>query len=205
MTSDDLARKLKSLEQDRDSLVTRMDGLYTKMLASMPTEAANWIDKEIEKRVSGKAEYVQDLGLERIQSLKAKVNDLKAKLEHVVAIEGSTRDSWPHHMVPTQSKLGLPSIFGRGLYPNEIFKNVINPLGQVLDEFGLLDYKTDYPAWMKDSKTGTVNYTFSPGYENELTKEYSKLAVDFDGILKETLDCNAALQKAKAMELWKRA
>ena len=96
MSSAEIEKALHSLEQqhgaDRQSLDAKLEGVRL----GLETEAAKWINREVESLVVDYPDVVTSLGIERLREFKNRVKGLNASLPEVVANETSKREEWPH-------------------------------------------------------------------------------------------------------------
>jgi hypothetical protein len=209
MKSDELQTVPSDLERKRSSLVSQMGKLYADIQAAMPSEAAAWMDQEVERRITENPDHVESLGVKKLAELKSNLAKLKQRLPQLVASEFKDKNRWLHHAeagsetVPQRNRERIEP------HPHEAFRNVISTLGALLDEYGLLrkDRGAYYSTWKKEAE-GQFRYSINPGYgENSKSglKQYFELANDYGAITGQIQLTQQKLSEAKAKELWDRA
>jgi len=196
MESEELSKKLEQYEQNRASLRSQMDQLYCEFQDAMPEAAASWIDKEVKNRIRQNPDIIQSLGVEKLRELKAKLKTLIERLAEIVTAEFQDRSKWPHHIEKEVS------------YLNKVFRNVISNLGDLLNEFGLLNEPEGYvPSWERIGQD-SFRYRINPGKiglpESKMA-EYNELFKEYTSLSEKIKDTRRLLSEAKANELWEQA
>lgn len=208
MNSEELTNKLNEIEQQKKSLVSQMDTLYKAIQDAMPSEAATWMDKEVERRITDNPEHVQSMGMNSLKALKSKLETLKGKLVELVASEFENSKRWPHHAEIKEGNKPSPDEQRIEPHPNEAFRNVISNLGAILDEFGLLKESVGHISSWKKMGVGKFRYAINPGYgmnADAILKDYFRMLQDYVSVNKHIQSIQRQISEAKATELWKKA
>jgi len=233
MNSDELQKVLNELEERRASLASQMDNLYRAILEAMPNEAAAWMDREVESKITENPDHVQSMGMKKLAELKLQLGKLKERLPQFVASEFKDRSRWLHHLEIKEETLLLEMSFDSIIeeywlhhletkeetgqrrdeeriepYPNEAFRNVISTLGTLLDQYGLLkNDRGQYSTWKKAAE-GQFRYSINPGYgmnPNSSLRQYFELVKNYGELSKQIDSTRKKLSEARAKELWNKA
>jgi hypothetical protein len=203
MNSAEIEKALHSLEQqhgaDRQSLDSKIAGVRP----GLETEAAKWINREVESLVVDAPDLVTSLGIERLREFKNRVKALNASLPEVVANETSKREEWPHHAAP----LGQVSSNLVESYFPAVFRRIVSHLGAILDEYKLLtDPYSQSSSW---SKAGNIfRYRIHIAFSSEAIPailEYDQHYKHFQTVESEISKLKKSLAEARAKELWESA
>jgi len=205
MKSTDIAAEVSSLQPQHDALTKRLDAFVQRFQDELPSLAEPWMRREVARRIEDHPETVEALSVEKLKTLKGKVNALMVVLPEIVKQETSDKKNWPHYRTPETTGYGRDK---DEPFFNKAFRNVISYLGAILDEFGLLAEPKGYvPSWEKIGP-GKFRFAINPGFEvlstatlnefDQVYKEYRLLAEKLDNKQKE-------LAKAKAREMWESA
>jgi len=203
MKSTEIEADVLSLQKQRDALRDQLDILVQRFQGELPLAAEAWIRHEVERQIEGHPDTVTALGVEKLTSLKNKMNALVASLPEIVKAETSNTADWPQYQKNHDDDYGRNEpYFARA------FRNVISHLGKVLDEFGLLTEPRGYVArWVKMG-SGEPSYVINPGFDPSSTPalgEFPQKYKEFGGVA-ETLETRQQdLARAKAKELWESA
>src|ERR1039458_7540628 len=133
MNSAEIEKAPHSLEQQHEADRRSLDEKIASVRPGLQTEAAKWINREVESLVVDHPDVVTSLGIERLREFKARVKALIASLPEVVANETSKREEWPHNAAP----LGQVSTNDES-YFSAAFRRIVSYLGPILDEYKLL-------------------------------------------------------------------
>lgn len=198
MSIEELSQELQEHEQKRSFLLLQMDSLCHDIQTAMPAAAASWMQGEVERKVRANPKVVQSHGVDRLRELKAKLKNLIENLPNIVAVEFREKGVWPHHTAIHPNSVGEP-------YLNRVFRYVVSHLGDLLEEFDLID---EYPASWERVRHKYWRYVIDLGLHHlpelkideykVLFDEYKSLEYKIDNIQK-------SLAEAKAMELWEKA
>jgi hypothetical protein len=205
MKSTDIEADVSSLQQQRDTLRDQLNLLLQRFQSELPSAAESWIKREVERRIEDHPDIVAALGIDKLRSLKTKVNALIASLPDIAMKETSNRADWPHYRKPSGSSYGggvSESFFDKA------FRNVISHLGAVLDEFGLLAEPKGHVASWEKAGDGNVRYAINPGFDARSTPvlgEFGQVYKEFRSVEEKLENRQKDLAKAKARELWESA
>jgi uncharacterized coiled-coil protein SlyX len=206
MKSEELTKEIEQYEQKMSALMSQMDNLYREIQDAMPTAAASWMSKEVERRIKDNPDAAQSLGIEKLRELKSKLKALTEKLPEIVAAEFQDRGRWPHHI--EWKEIGSSNRQGEGSHLNSVFRNVISNLGGLLDEFGLTkETKAGIPSWERTGQK-QFRYAINPGTDNlpeSKMRDYGKLFSEYTTLSTKINSCRRSLSEAKAKELWDEA
>lgn len=205
MKSKELACEIAALEQKRNALATRLDTFIGKFQDLLPSIVESWIRREVERNIEDRPGQVEKLGVEKLKIMKSKINTMVASLPKIVQEETSDKRGWPHYQATITKGYGPDK---NELFFNDAFRNVINHVGVILNEFGLLsEIEGRVLSWIKLAD-GKFRFAINLGFDvlsvqpveefNELYKQYKALKVELGDKQKE-------LAKAKAKELWESA
>lgn len=205
MSSAELAREIADLEQEATTLTTQLDGMISPCRTELVAPATEWIRQHVRRRIEDYADAVQKLGVEKVRTLKGKVEKLVAQLTQVIEEEtGPT--TWPHKAkVEDPTKTGYESAGTSEPYFQGVFRSVISRLGAILAEFGLEKGRGGFVDEWKAGKPGQYRYGYNPGFETRNHSNLSAYGLAHVTLLrKQTMlrEKRADLEKAKARELW---
>lgn len=203
MHSAEIEKALHSLEEQHEADRRNLDAKIAGVRPGLQTEAAKWINREVESRVADHPDVVSSLGIARLREFKAEVKVLIDSLPQVVADEISKREEWPRNEAP-QGQVSGPS--GEG-YFSAIFRRIISHLGPILDQCNLLTEPSDrFPSW---SKTGSsIRYQIHTGFGSQAVPailEYIQNYKHFQDVESEISKLKRSLTEARAKELWESA
>jgi len=205
MNSIDIDNEIKLLERQRDVIIEMLNSLITQFQVALPTIAEKWICREVERRIEDHPDVVETLGVDKLKVLKTKMNDLITSLPQIAIQETSDKSDWPHNRQPETPGYGQDrneSFFQKS------FRRVINHLGGLLDEFGLLtEPKGHISSWERTSN-GRIQYAINPGFNTtsiESITLFSKEYTPYAELTKKIENMKKELAKAKARELWESA
>jgi hypothetical protein len=196
-----LSQELQRYEQRRSALVSQMDRLYSELQAAMPTAAASWMNEEVERQIKGNPEVVQTLGIEKLRGLKSKLKALTKNLPEIVATEFQKSGMWPHHKV-------MPSFTPSEPHLNRVFRNVISHLGNLLNEFGLIEERQGSLASWEHTRQKRFRYAGNLGLHGlpeAKIEQYGILLDEYTSLDREIDDIQRSLDATKAKELWDKA
>lgn len=203
MNKEELSKEIQQHEQKMSSLTSQMDNLYREIQAAMPTAAAAWITKEVERRIKDNPEVVQSLGIEKLKEFKFKLKALTETMPEIVAAEFQNSGIWPHHKVIPSSNYNQNES-----HLNRVFRNVISYLGSLLDEFGLIERpKGHIPSWERTGQK-RFRYAINPGLDylpETKIKDYWILFDEYTSVSQKIKDIQKSLAETKAIELWNNA
>jgi len=205
MKSTEIEADVLSLRQQRDALRDQLDTLVQRFQGELPLAAESWIRNEVERRIEDHPDTVTALGVEKLKSLKDKMNALVVSLPEIVKKETSNTADWPQHRKKDDDGLS----WGKNEpFFAKAFRNVINHLGEVLDEFGLLTEPRGYVAsWVKMGPS-EIRYAINPGFDPSSTPalgEFAQVYEKFRGVAEALEKGQQELARAKAKELWESA
>jgi len=205
MKSTDIEADVSSLQQQRDTHRDQLNLLVQHFQGELPLAAELWIRHEVERRIEDHPDTVAALGVEKLKSLKGKMNALVASLSEIVKKETSNTADWPHYRTPDDSGYG-----GGKSEPffDKAFRNVISHLGEVLDEFDLLTEPKGHVVSWEKTGPGRVRYAINPGFDPRSTPalgEFAQVYKEFRGVAETLEKKQKDLAKAKAKELWESA
>ncbi len=203
MSSAEIAKALHSLEQHHEVERLSLDAKIAGVRPGLGTEAAKWINREVESLVVDAPDVVTSLGIERLREFKNRVKALNASLPEVVANETSKREEWPHHAAP----LGQVSSSLAESYFPAVFRRIVSHLGPILDEYKLLTEPfSQSSSW---SKEGNIfRYRIHIGFSSEAIPailEYHQHYKHFQTVELEISKLKRTLAEARAKELWESA
>ncbi len=203
MKSAEIEHSLHSLEQQQGADRQRLDAMIAAVRPDLETEAAKWINREVESLVVEHPDVVSSLGIERIREFKNRVKALNASLPEVVANETSKREEWPHHAAP----LGQVSSSLVESYFPAVFRRIVSHLGPILDEYKFLTEPfSQSSTW---SKAGDVyKYRIHIGFSPQAIPailEYDQHYKNFQTVESEISKLKKSLKEARAKELWESA
>lgn len=136
-------RKIKELEEEQSKLLPRLDALMSQYKARIPAIAADWIKREVERRIEDHAEHIEKMGLEGLRTIKREMEVVVKDLPTVADQLLSDPSRWPHrHSSSASSK----SPKGE-LPPDEAAREMISTLGPLLGRHKLLEKDRGYPSW----------------------------------------------------------
>lgn len=114
----------------------------------MPAAAASWMSNELEREIKSNLEVVQSLGIEKLRGLKSKFKALTKNLPEIVATEFQKSGIWPHHKMTPSYSMVASSPGASEPHLNRVFRNAISYLGNLLDEFGLIEeQRVCFASW----------------------------------------------------------
>jgi hypothetical protein len=205
MKSADIEAEVSLLELQRDTLRNLLNLLIERFQNELPSVGELWIRRELESRIEDRPDTVAALGLEKLRSLKGKMNALVASLPDIAKKEMSNKVDWPHYRIRDRDS------DSRGVsefYFKQIFREVISHLGPVLDEFGLLtEPKDKLVSWHKIGE-GRFRYAIDPKFDAGSTpvlEEFQRVYKDFRSVEDKLENKMKELAKTKARELWESA
>lgn len=205
MKSEDIANKIKELEQKTKQLQSQMDILYREIIKGMPTAAATWMNREVESKVKENASVVEALGMEKLKELKSKLKALIEKLPTLVDAAFQDKSKWPHYIESEPNRRERPEEH----HWMRVFREVISNLGNILDNFGLLkESARGVPSW---NRVGPKHYQYAinPGMPNfpdeKMLDNYNKLLNEYVKLRDELKNTTNQHTKAKAKEMWDNA
>ena len=203
MDSVEIEKALHSLEQQHEADRRNLDVKIAGVNPGLQTEAAKWINREVESRVADRPDVVSSLGIERLRKFKTQVKALIDSLPEVVAIETSKREEWPHNAAPLGQVSG-PSDEG---YFSATFRRIVSHLGPILDEYKLLTESSGgFCSWSKSGST--IRYQIHTGFGSQAVPailEYIQDYRHFQGVESEISKLKRSLTEARARELWESA
>jgi hypothetical protein len=202
MKSADIQAEVSLLQKQRDTLTVQLSQLVQRFQTELPSVAEKWIWREVEDRIGGHPDTVAALGVEKLKLLKTKVRELIASLPKIAVEETSNSADWPHYGKYTDIGDGA----GMSQFFHEAFRKVINHLGPVLDEFGLLQAPEGQGiAWVRlgDAR---YNYSINPGFDSTpVLSTYEHVYKDFRNVEEKLETKQKELARVKAKELWESA
>jgi hypothetical protein len=203
MNSTEIENALQSLEQQHGADRRSLDAEIAGVRPGLETEAAKWINREVESLVVDAPEVVTSLGIERLREFKNRVKALNASLPEVATNETSNREEWPHHAAP----LGQVSSSLVESYFPAVFRRIVSHLGAILDEFKLLTEPfSQSSSW---SKAGNIfRYRIHIGFNPEAIPailKYDQHYKQFQTVESEISRLKRSLVEARAKELWETA
>jgi hypothetical protein len=203
MTSAEIEKALHSLEQQHEADRQSLDSKIAGVRPGLETEAAKWINREVESLVVDAPDVVTSLGIERLREFKNRVKALNASLPAVVANETSKREEWPHHAAP----LGQVSSNLVESYFPAVFRRIVSHLGPILDEFKLMTEPfSQSSSWSKEGNL--FRYRIHIGFSSEAIpaiREYDQHYKPFQTVESEISKLKKSLAEARAKELWESA
>ena len=202
MSSAEISKEINDLENKRAELATHLEAIIGQFQAALPSIAEAWIRREVERRIDDHPEQVEALGVEKLRSLKQKVNHLIASLPVIVKAETSDKSDWPHYRAPDGS--GYTAGKEEPFF-NKAYRNVISHVGSILSEYGLLTEQAGHELTWKKILPRKFRYSINPGLEDlsiEPVEQFTQVQKEYETLL-ESLDTKKKeLVKAKARELW---
>lgn len=201
VNTEHLSQKLQRCEQRRSALVSQMDRLYSELQAAMPAAAASWMNDEVERQIKANPEVVQTLGIEKLRGLKSKLKALTENLPEIVTTEFQKSGIWPHHKV-------MPSFTPSEPHLNRVFRNVISHLGNLFNEFGLIEERENsFTSW-EHTRQKRFRYADNLGLHRlseAKIEQYGILLDEYTSLDREIDDIQRSLAATKAKELWDKA
>jgi hypothetical protein len=203
MNSAEIEKALHSLEQQHEAERHSLDAKIAGVRPGLETEAAKWINREVESLVVDAPDVVTSLGIERLREFKNRVKALNASLPEVVANETSMREEWPHNAAPLGQ---VSSILAESYFP-AVFRRIVSHLGAILDEYKLLTEPCSQSStW---SKAGNIfRYRIHIAFSSEAIPailEYDQHYKHYQAVESEISKLNKSLAEARAKELWESA
>jgi|SRR5659263_414570 len=205
MKSTEIEADVLLLQQQHDALRDQLDILVQRFQGELPLAAESWIRQEVERRIEDQPDTVAALGVEKLKSLKDKMNALIASLPEIAKRETSNTADWPHYRKKDDDGYS----WGRDEpFFARTFRKVINHLGEVLNEFGLLTEPRGYAvSWVKTGPS-EFRYAFNPGFDPSSTPvlgEFAQVYKQFRSVAEALERKQQDLARAKAKELWESA
>ncbi len=201
MKSNSIIGELTDLERQRDILNNQLDKKIGEFVDQLPSVAGQWIENETRRRIEDNPEHSQTMGAKRLSELKKKMKSLIDQLPEICKGEASNKDAWPHHATEEDH----PSNQVKEGYFNSVFRGVINNLGAILDEYGLIVEKAGhYPSWKKEFN-GKYRYQINPMLDTTKVpaiQEYIVIKKEHDKLNSMIIKKRKELEKEKASELW---
>ena len=203
MNSAEIEKSLHSLEQQHEADRQSLDAKIATVRPGLQTEAAKWINGEVESRVVDHPDVVSSLGIERLRELKARVKTLIASLPEIVTNETSKREEWPHNAAP----LGQVSSNLVEFYFPAVFRRIVSHLGPILDEYNLLTEPSGgFASWSKGGNR--IRYQIYTGFGPQTLPsllEYDQEYKHFQTVEAEIRKLKRSLAEARAKDLWESA
>lgn len=207
MRSEELTRELVALEDQHAALVKELDELIASYRPHLAEIAEKWIKAELDQRIRDHADVVAAFGIEKVRTLKSRVQALIASLPKIAEEETSDRIDWPHcRPIDTTG-------YGHGKnepFFNKALRNVFSHIGAVLDEFGLLiERNGDVPCWKRVSN-GRFRFgcAINPGFDDlecEALTKYTDAKRKYDALAGQIAAKKQELVQEKAKEMWNSA
>lgn len=205
MNSMEITKEIELLDHQRNVTNEKLNSLITQFQAALPSAVDPWMRKEVQRRIEDHPDVVEKLGVEKLKVLKSKLNDLINSLPKIVAQETSDKSDWPHNRQLETSGYGQGK---NEAFFNKSFRNVINHLGGLLNEFGLLTEPKGHVSSWESTGNGLFRYAINPRFDLKsiesiaiFNKEYSQHVE----LTKKMEILEKELAKAKARELWESA
>ncbi len=205
MTRTETETKLAELEAALKENEVALDAIIDEFRVEVQPLAENWIQNFVLEAVENDPDRIQELGTERIQSLKADLNRLFGDMPRLVMHETRNRSDWPHHRPTVESEYQ-----GKKNEPffEKTFRGLISHVAPILHRFGLRqDYKGQLQQWVKNPN-GDYQYGLLTGFEvmRVVSREHFQLKQqERDAIFAEIAECKKQMAKAKARELFESA
>ncbi|MHC1623288.1 MAG: hypothetical protein ACXQTR_01705 [Candidatus Methanospirareceae archaeon] len=204
MKSSDIQTEVSSLKQEYDTLRERLNLLVQQFQNEVPSAAESWIKREVERRIEDHPDTVAALGVEKLKSLKSKMNALISSLPDVAKKETSNTAEWPQYQKTNRNDYsrGAESFF------DKTFRGIISHLGALLDEFGFLTEPKGYVASWEKNSYGRIRYAINPGFDHSsvpVLTEFQAVHKEFRVLEEKLENKEKELAKTKAKELWESA
>jgi hypothetical protein len=205
MNSDELTKKLAELEKNKNSIVLQMDKLYGDIQKIMQEKAPQWIDREIERRITDRSDYFQSMGIDKQKEMKLKVVSLKNTIPQLISSEFENQSKWTHHIEVPINADQYREDRAKELHYQLALRNVVSNLGSILSEYGLLvsgSYQSS--TWQKVAE-GKFLYSIGIDYEthsNPILKNYAELLEKYRELSRQIPNVRKELSEANAKELW---
>jgi hypothetical protein len=204
MKSADIEADVSSLELQRDSLRDRLNLLVQQFQNELPSVAESWIRRELESQIEDHQDTVVALGIEKLRSLKGRVNALIASLPDIAKNEMSDTIDWPQYRLRDRESdaRGISEFFFR-----HVFRDVISHFGAVLYEFGLLTEPKDNITSWQEISDGSFR-AIDPRFDARtmpVLDEFQQVYKDFRSVEDKLENKMKQLAKTEAKELWESA
>ena len=189
MKSADIEADVSSLELQRDSLRDRLNLLVQQFQNELPSVAESWIRRELESQIEDHQDTVVALGIEKLRSLKGRVNALIASLPDIAKNEMSDTIDWPQYRLRDRESdaRGISEFFFRHVFRDVISKDNITSWQEISDgSFRAIDPRFD-------ARTMPVLDEFQQVY-----KDFRSVEDKLENKMKQ-------LAKTEAKELWESA
>jgi len=195
--SQKLASELTQLENRSTEYTQKIREAITACRPHVVNHAVAWIQGQVTGAVAQHPEQVQQLGLERLRELKARVKELEGSIPKIVEQLTSNKDGAIRY-TPQSSED----------YFSDVFRRAISRLGAILNTYGIIETPGAYPSWLPANAHGDFTYAINTGFDPhqvEAMTQCLRLIRQHDDVLAEIIGKKDELTKAKAKELWESA
>jgi hypothetical protein len=199
MKSLEIEPVMTEMQEKRDALSKRLDGLLVDAANAIPSQAGQWISKHVESRIADLPEKVTELGIEKVRLLKAQMKALIANLPEITTQEMVNRNSWPHHQTQIDGEAAQD-------YLNGLLRAVVSHIGSILNSFDLISENGGRaPSWRPQGTDGFRYTTGMEGVSSQAAAQYLQFYRQFVSISDALAKQKTAYTKQKAIEMWEQA
>lgn len=205
MKSEDIQKELAALTQEMDLLREKLSLLVARFQDDVLPVAGSWIKREVERQIEDHPDIIDSIGIEKLKLLKNKLNVLISALPDIARQELANTSDWPHNQKSESNDYRKDT---SAPFFEKAFRKIINHLGTLLDEYGLLkEPRGRIASWEKSNEDG-IHYAINPGFNDKsmpVVAEYQVLFKEFTTLKSNIESKERDLAKAKARELWESA
>jgi hypothetical protein len=200
MESESIKNRIKTLENEKQQLEQVLEQRIGEFFKELPQLAGEWIEQETRHQIEKKAKTVLTLAPERLSELKSKMKSLIGQLPEICDKMGKNTRNYPH--LQNKDIYSPNQISNKEPYFASLFREAINHLGDILNEFGLVEIG---PSATWKSVNGHYEYQINPGFDERKVESIRWYRVEkgkYEEICKEIAKSTANLEKVKAREIW---
>ena len=202
MSSKELTDEIAVLEPKRAELVEKLDALMAAYRPHLATMAETWIRREVACRIKDHAKGIAGMGIERVKTLKSKVEALIQSLPQIVIDETSNKSNWPHNRPDgadgSECEKNEP-------FFNKSFRAIISHIAGVWANFGLLGEPKGHAQCWERVGPDKFRYALNPRFEIlncDTLNQYAETLREYRALLSLIEAKKKEMVEAKAMELW---
>ena len=207
----DYDAEIKKLEEDFQSKIEILEGIYQEYIVASTDFFANWYMNTAESIVKGEPEITKGLGKEYLTAMKQKVRELQDKTDDIVSSEMDKNKNWYH-----KDTLSVqPNYFSDSpsIEEEQTLRRIAGQLGPILEEYGYIEVNyAKRLGWRERNRDGSINsdnpnpiypYTISWGDDQkELMRKYHDLMEKAKSTKSTTDRLKSEKEKSEAKDLW---
>lgn len=196
-------KRISELKAEKDRLHEELDRLPEAWADQLQPFIEVWIDQAVNYQVKDNPDVVKELGMEKIKSLKQKIQEFKDGHRERIELKATM----PHHKslsVRKPSNTDPERYTLKTTYFEDIVSRSLSPFGRLVDEYGLLKVRGHSFGYGKTSPTGFNDHQI----RHEIScrpaaySEYSRTYKRYFELTDELCDLKKELDHLEAQSLW---